>query len=214
MKGHVLHHLGAIVSLSGLASAACIGSGDQTTINNALAAGGAGTIVQLCANALISVEGAITFTAENQEISTQGYPTDNTRATIQIQPGNGAGTIIDGGRHSGIRIQNIQVDGNRPNAGYQKGAGANIEIGGGVTGQVVSHVASKNPRGWSCLHVIGSGSDAAPCKNATIVNNDIGPCGEAGTDQAGNGLWADGISLDCTTSLVQDNTVGLTPRAV
>jgi hypothetical protein len=201
-----------LAGLATLASGACISSGDQNTINNALSAGNAGAIVQLCANALIQVSGQITFTAENQEISTEGYPTDNSRATIQIAPGNTASTIIDGGRFSGIRIKNIQIDGNRPNAGAYQGGGANIEIGGGVTGQVVSNVASRNPRGWSCLHIIGSGNAASPCANATIINNDIGPCGQSGTDANGNGLWADGISLDCTDSLVQDNTVSIWAR--
>ena len=190
-----------------LASGACISSGDENTVNNALAAGGEGTIVQLCANAIIKVADQITFSADNQEISTEGYPTDSTRATIQIVPGNTASTIIGGGNANGIRILNIQLDGNRPNAGYQPGGGATIEIGGSGTGQVVSHVASRSPRGWSCLHVIGSGDPASPCTNATIINNDIGPCGQSGTDSAGNGLWSDGVSLDCTNSLVQSNTV-------
>ena len=206
MKGFYKSFL-PLAALLPLASGACISSGDQNTVNSALSAGGAGAIVQLCANALIQVTDQITFTAVNQEISTAGYPTDSTRATIQIAPGSSVSTVIGGGRLSGIRILNIQIDGNRPNAGFNHTGGANIEIGGGVTGQVVSHVASRNPRAWSCLHIIGSGIAAAPCTNATITNNDIGPCGESGTDSSGNGLWADGISLDCTQSLVKNNTV-------
>jgi hypothetical protein len=206
MKGPYATSL-PLAALVTIASGACLSSGDENTINSALSAGGAGAIVQLCASAVIEVAGQITFTAENQEISTEGYPTDDTRGTIVITTGNNASTIIGGGSFNGIRIQNIQIDGNRPNAGPQQGGGANIEIGGLATGQVVSHVASRNPRGWSCLHIIGSGNTASPCTNATIINNDIGPCGQSGTDSAGNGLWADGISLDCTNSLVQDNTV-------
>jgi hypothetical protein len=89
------------------------------------------------------------------------------------------------------------------------GGGANIEIGGASNGQVVSDIVSKNPRGWSCLHIIQSGDDNDPCTNATISNNQIGPCGEEGTDSAGNGLWADGISFACTNSVVENNTVCL-----
>lgn len=199
--------LQAIACCAVVTSGRCISSGDQNTINNAMTAGGTGAIVQLCKNALVRVSGPINFTADNQEISTEGYPTDSSRATIQIMPGNAASTIINGGGHSGIRLMNIQLDGNRPNAGYQKGGGANIEIGGKATGQLVSHVASRNPRGWSCMHIIGSGDATNPCARAKVVNNDIGPCGQSGTDAAGNGLWADGISLDCTQSLVQDNIV-------
>lgn len=207
MKAHGTGLLSLLSLSPASALAACINSGDQNTINNAFAAGGAGAVVQLCASAHIVVTGQIQFTADNQELSTAGYPTDTTRATIQLAPGNGGSTIIDGGRKNGIKIKNIQVDGNRPNAGYLHTGGANIEIGGSVTGQVVSNVASKNPRGWSCLHVIGAGTGTAPCTNTTLVNNDIGPCGQSGTDSAGNGLWADGISLDCTNSLVQNNQV-------
>lgn len=43
---------------------------------------GAGAIVQLCPGVTISVSAPITPTAINQELSTQGYPTDSTRATI------------------------------------------------------------------------------------------------------------------------------------
>jgi hypothetical protein len=85
--------------------------------------------------------------------------------------------------------------------------GANIEIGGLSTGQVIDHVASRNPRGWSCMHLIESGNNNNPCSNATVTNNDIGPCGNAGTNSAGEGQWADGISFACTQSTVADNTV-------
>src|ERR1700710_1196704 len=95
-----------LVALLPLASG-CISSGDQNTINNALAAGGSNAIVQLCASALIQVTGQITFTAANQEISTAGYPTGSTRATLQIAPGSTVSTIIAGGNHNGVRILNI-----------------------------------------------------------------------------------------------------------
>lgn len=207
MKVLLNKNLLPLVALLPFALGDCINSGNQNNINNALAAGGSNTIVQLCASAFIQVTGQITFTAANQEISTVGYPTGSTRATLQIAPGSTVSTIIAGGNHNGVRILNIQIDGNRANTGFDHTGSANIELGGSGSGQVVSHVASRNPRGWSCLHVIGSGNAAAPCTNATIVTNDIGPCGQSGTDSAGNGLWADGISLDCTKSLVKDNTV-------
>jgi hypothetical protein len=100
------------------ANAACISSGDQSTINDALSSGGAGKIVQLCAGVTIEITGTISFTAEDQEISTEGYPTGSTRALIQIATGNDVSTLISGAGLSGIRILNIQLDGNRPNAGY------------------------------------------------------------------------------------------------
>jgi acyl-homoserine lactone acylase PvdQ len=99
-------------------NASCVSSGDQNTINSAFSAGGQGHIVQLCAGVTITITGTIQFTANGQEISTQGYPTGSTRATIQIATGNKISTLISGAGYSGIRILNLQVDGNRPNAGY------------------------------------------------------------------------------------------------
>jgi hypothetical protein len=89
------------------------------------------------------------------------------------------------------------------------GGSANIEMGGAGNGQILSYVVSKNPRGWSCMHVIEGWSGTGPgaCVNATITNNEIGPCGASGVDSAGNGLWADGISMGCSYSLVQGNKV-------
>lgn len=190
-----------------LAAAGCISNGDQNTINALFSNGGANTVVQLCENATIQITDKILFTADGQEISTQNYPTGSSRATIRVAVGSSASTLIEGHSFNGIKIKNIQLDGNRNNAGFYKGGGANIEIGGTATGQVIQNVNSRNPRGWSCMHIIGSGNDASPCKNAQILNNDIGPCGEEGHNANGDGLWADGISLDCTDTLVQDNTV-------
>ena len=102
------------------ASAACISSGDQTTINNLFNAGGAGTVVQLCPSATILISASIQFSADNQEISTQGYPTGSTRATVKIAAGNNLATLISG-RQSGVQIKNIQLDGDRPNNGLGSG---------------------------------------------------------------------------------------------
>lgn len=158
-----------------------------------------------CPGITLVITGAIQFTADDQEISTQGYPTKGTRAAMKIASGNTASTLISGKSHHRIRIRNVQLDGDRPHTGFQVGGGANVEIGGLSTGQVVDHVASRNPRGWSCRHLIGSGSDTNPCKSTTVTNCDIGPCGTEGKDSACNGLWADSVSLDCTASLVQSN---------
>jgi hypothetical protein len=63
------------------------------------------------------------------------------------------------------------------------------------------------------MHFIESGDDSNPCRNATISNNDIGPCGEEGTDSQGNGLWADGISMACTNTMVTNNKVSIACRS-
>lgn len=71
--------------------------------------------------------------------------------------------------------------------------------GENVTDQVVEYVRSYNPRGWSCLH-IAEGS--LNCYNATVQNNDIGPCGSDSFQQ-----WADGISMACQGSVVRNNMI-------
>ncbi|OZJ03560.1 hypothetical protein BZG36_03103 [Bifiguratus adelaidae] len=204
MISRILWIAGCIAS----AAASCISQGDQRTINSVFKSGGAGTVVQLCPTAVITITGTIQFTADHQELSTQGYPTDNTRAIIKLNAqGGNASTLISGSYLSGIRLLNIQVDGDRAGNGFLSGGGANIEVGGGGNGLVVSHVASRNPRGWSCLHIIEGGISSNVCTNATVTNNDIGPCGQEGTNAAGQGRWADGISFACTHSLVSGNKI-------
>ncbi|OZJ02248.1 hypothetical protein BZG36_04916 [Bifiguratus adelaidae] len=200
--------IAGVCGLSATAAASCISSGDQNTINSAFKAGGVGAVVQLCPSAVITITDYIQFTADHQELSTQGYPTGSTRATIQLNSqGTNASTLISGAWISGLRILNIQVDGNRAGNGFLSNGGANIEVGGGGTGLIVSHVASRNPRGWSCLHVIEGGTMSSLCLNATVTNNDIGPCGQEGTNSAGQGMWADGISFACASSLVSGNSI-------
>jgi hypothetical protein len=107
-----------ILGFVNLAAAACISNGDETTINNALKSGGAGAVVQLCPSAVITVHNTVAFTAANQELSTQGYPTDSTRAIIRLQATDQSiSAVIRGGSLSGIRLRNIQIDGNRSGNG-------------------------------------------------------------------------------------------------
>lgn len=61
------------------------------------------------------IQAPILFAAPNQEISTVGYPTDNSRATLVVNGpvfnGTGHTTAIDGtcANCSGIILRNIQV---------------------------------------------------------------------------------------------------------
>lgn len=113
-----MHRLLATLVLASGTYAACVSSGDQTNINKAFSSGGAGTVVQLCADVVLSITGSVKFTAANQEISTEGYPTGNTRATLKVAKGSSVSTLISGAGYDGVKVRNIQVDGNRPNAGY------------------------------------------------------------------------------------------------
>ena len=155
--------------------------------------------MRLCRNAQYTIQAPILFAAPNQEISTEGYPTDNSRATLivsgPVANGQGHTTAIDGtcANCSGIILRNIQVrvpvsllwladtvclrhrqiNGTRAGASSTLG-GANIEMGGPNSNQLIEYVRSFDPRSWSCLHIAEGG---LLCNNVTIQNNDIGPCG-------------------------------------
>jgi hypothetical protein len=84
-------------------------------LNIALNSSGPGFILQLCANAQYMIQRPILFAAPNQEISTQGYPTDYSRATLvvngPVSNGKGHTTAVDGtcSNCNGVKLRNIQV---------------------------------------------------------------------------------------------------------
>jgi hypothetical protein len=61
------------------------------------------------------IQAPIFFAAPNQEISTEGYPTDDSRATLvvtgPVANGQGHTTAVDGtcGNCSGVILRNIQA---------------------------------------------------------------------------------------------------------
>ena len=177
----------------------CIPSGTEADINSALV--GVGAEAVLCPQAIISLSNPVSFTAPDQRLYTQGFPTDETRALLRVGGGT-LTTAINGNSQSGIVIQNIQVDGNRSELGYQSGE-ALIEIGRAGSNQTVQNILAYGTRSWSILHVFeGRVIDDIPeCQNATITDNAIGPSGTP------DGRWADGISLACGNSTVMNNVI-------
>jgi len=180
-------------------SAGCIASGSEQAINAALQ--GAGAEAVLCPGAVFRLQAPVAFSAPNQRLYTQGLPVDATRAVLRVA-GSSLATAITGGQ-SGIDIESIEIDGARPALGRIANGGGLIEIGGNATGQVVRHVWSHDPRGWSALHLAeGNVTGGVPaCQGAVVADNQIGPSGMPG------GEWADGISLACGGSTVSGNTI-------
>ncbi|KAK7049767.1 hypothetical protein VNI00_005798 [Paramarasmius palmivorus] len=191
-----------------LANDDCIPAEPQNTVtdrlNDLLRSSGTGYVLKLCQNTRYVIQAPIRFTAPGQEISTVGYPVDDARATLVV-----SGPVVNGTGHTaavegncnecdGIKLRNIQIEGNRAGSPIAQG-GANIEMGGPNSDQLIEYVKSHDPRGWSCLHVT---QGPLTCNNATVQNNEIGPCG---TDQRSN--WADGISLSCANSVVRNNVI-------
>ena len=184
------------------AASACIASGTDASINAALV--GTGATAVLCPGAVFTLNNSITFTAPNQVIETQGLPTDATRANLKVNGGS-LSTAILGNGQPGVVVENIQIDGGRPQFGRLADGGALLEMGNAGTNETVQNIVAHDPRGWSALHFReGVVTNGVPqCQGAKILNNTLGPSGTA----TPSGTWADGISMACGNSLVQGNTV-------
>ncbi|GAA6034931.1 hypothetical protein JCM8097_009371 [Rhodosporidiobolus ruineniae] len=197
---------------------ACLDStANDTTISALFYYGGEGTTVELCPGANIKLTNAVFFSAANQVLTTQGNPTDDTRATLTVT-GSDQSCAIYGAciGCDNISIQNIQVDGNREGMGIYPGGIGLVEIGGtNSVGHTVKDCHIFEPRGWSALHI--AEGEALSCKGAQILNNQVGPSGHSPTNGYqfrkrddtvyAPGQWADGISLSCASSTVTGNTV-------
>lgn len=177
----------------------CLDSGTDEDINAVLL--GPGDIAVLCPDAIFELNNAVRFTAPDQQLYTQGLPTDQSRALLRIS--NVALTnAIAGNNQPGIVIQNIQVDGSRSVFGHLNGT-ALIEIGGRGSDVTVQNIVAYDTRSWSTIHIFeGRVTDGVPqCQNANISYNTIGPAGTP------DGKWADGISLACGNSIVANNEI-------
>ncbi len=172
----------------------CIPSGDHSSIQNALT--GVGSKAVLCPDAVFELSETIHFTADSQEIYTEGFPTDSTRAFLRVAHKDVV-TAIEPQNWSYLKLSHVIIDGNRPEFGT--GMGALIEWSSAGTGNVVEWVKAYEPRGWSVMYS-GEGDDHQ-CDGAVIRYNEFGPAGRA---EYGLG---DGISLACRNSIVEHNTI-------
>lgn len=183
----------------------CIPSGDARHIQAALIEEGSKAI--LCPNAVFEIFETVNFTANNQEIYTSGFPTDDSRALLKLV-NDDIVVAISANNKSGVKLRNIKVDGNRAVLGAAFGhalkkAGGLIEFGGAAQNQLVEWVKAYEPRHWSVLVIAHGNIGAGPgqeCEGVVIQNNEIGPSGRE---------WgiADGISLACRNAIVINNTV-------
>ena len=98
------------------ANTTCIPADPANTVtdrlNAALRSGGTGYVLSLCPNTQYLIQAPIVFTAPNQEISTEGYPTDGSRATLVVSgPAQTHTTAVDGtdGNCNGVKLRHIQA---------------------------------------------------------------------------------------------------------
>ncbi|KAI0087266.1 hypothetical protein BDY19DRAFT_1011574 [Irpex rosettiformis] len=173
-------------------------------LNTLLNSSGPGYTLPLCPSTQYFIQAPIAFFAPDQEISTVGYPSGGERAALvvagPVANGSGHTTAVDGTCQNcnGVKLRNIQINGTRDGASPTQG-GANIEMGGGNSGQLIEYVHSFDPRSWSCLHIA---EGPFTCNNVTVQHNDIEPCGSDVFQE-----WADGISVSCQNSWIHNNTV-------
>ncbi|OXB37448.1 hypothetical protein LQV05_003528 [Cryptococcus neoformans] len=196
------------------ATTKCLVSGDQDSINNALALGGEGTTVTLCPGSVHRLNSSIIFTAPSQTLTTLGNPKDRNRAMLVVDGEDLACAIrADCKQCSHAMIRSLVIDGNRPQLLRIPKGDALIEVGNAES-QTVRDCKLYEPRGWSALHF--REGDERQCRFGHIVDNEIGPCGEEWDDEYDSmdetkPLWgnprADGISLACKDSIVERNVV-------
>ncbi|KAG8966672.1 hypothetical protein FRC03_011507 [Tulasnella sp. 419] len=193
----------------------CLKSGTEVSINEALENGGPGAKVALCQGAIFRLNNSIVFRHEEQELFTEGFPEGDRRAMLLVE-GEDLAMAIKGDCNecNGIQLQNLIIDGNRPNLLRIKKGSALVEMGN-ANNQIVRGCRIYEPRGWSALHF--REGDWKSCSGALVEYNDVGPSGEEWDDNydgvviQANPPWgwpnADGISLACKNSVVRHNVV-------
>ena len=107
------------LSAANLASAACLpANSTQVQINQLFAQGGPNKKVVLCPNTVYKLTDAILFLNSGQELSTMGYPADNSRAVLQVTgPDQSVAVWMQCDLCTGTALRNVQVDGARPALG-------------------------------------------------------------------------------------------------
>jgi parallel beta-helix repeat protein len=177
---------------------ACISSGDQQDINEAL--NQPGSVAVLCQGAVFDLSGSVVFTGNGQKIYTEGFPTDDRRAVLRVADPSVISAVVMIDR-SNVELRNVVVDGNRPSFGHVTGD-ALILAGGSASGQVIREIKAFEPRSWSILHLF----EGPPprCSGALVEDNELGPAGQQ------DGTWADGISMACTNSIMDGISMACT----
>jgi hypothetical protein len=181
-------------------------------LNGLLSAGGPGYRLRLCPGKHYMLQSPLRFAAREQEVSTYGYPTDDSRATLVVNGPcvcircahavivsflsdrvdndrphtvavDGACSDCDGIKLLNVQVRfselctylylmQVQVDGDRGVGSKIKTGGANIEFGGDNQNQLIvscafgalfessvilavqEYVRCRDPRGWSCIHIV------------------------------------------------------------
>ena len=169
---------------------ACVPSGTQQDINDRLRL--PGDVAVLCAGAVFELTSPVVFSADGQQIYTEGFPTDDRRAQLRLASPSGATAVwmID---RSNVVLSNVIVNGNLFALGSAPGQ-ALILAGGFSTGAVIRNVKAVETRSWTTIQLFEGGEPH--CTNAVVENNEIG-----------SSYTGSGIAFACTNSVVRSNTI-------
>jgi hypothetical protein len=183
------------------------GYGDLTEagLQNLLNSSGSGSTVYLQQESVVYLTVPLVIPS-GVTLSTYGSPGPNRHAVmarlVRDAPFANAMVQINIDSHdSSGALTNVWVDGQRTQASAFVTNATNIEIFGGTAATVDSNFIS-NTLGWSSLHSFGTLNDQ-PCSSNTITNNVITVYPSLHTDSE----WADGISIGCENSVVENNQV-------
>ena len=178
------------------AAVGCLASGTEAEINAALV--GPGAVAELCPGAVFNLHNRVTLSAPFQRLTTQGQPTDGSRALLRIANPSMTNAVW-AMEQTGAVIEHIRVDGMGIEFGTRSGSPL-VVMGGNATDQTMRRVAAGNVRGWPVFHFFeGAIVNTVPaCQRGTVIDNELGPT----TFDFGTA-----IMLACGNTLVQGNLI-------
>ena len=170
----------------------CIPSGTQEDINLRLRQ--PGDVAVLCAGAVFDLTSPVVFTADGQQVHTEGFPADDRRARLRLASPYAA-TAVYMLNHSNTALSNVIVDGNQPSLGQANGQ-ALILAGGAGSGEVIRNIRAHESRTWAVLQLFESlDGGISRCTNQLVENSEF------------RSSYGSGIAVACTNSVVRNNTI-------
>src|SRR3989475_2797974 len=130
----------------------CVTSGTQEDINVRLRQ--PGDVAVLCAGAVFDLTSPVVFSADGQQVYTEGLLTDDRRAQLRLASPY-AVTAVYMVNHSNTALSNVIVDGNQPSLGQANGQ-ALILAGGPGSGGRVRHIRAHESRTRAVLQLFES----------------------------------------------------------
>ena len=177
----------------------------ESELQNLLNSSGTGSTVYLQQESVVYLTTTLVIPS-GVTLATYGAPTPNHHGLmarlVRAAPFASAMVqIVNASPNLSGALENVWVDGQRTQASGFVSAAVNIEIDGGNGAAVEANFIS-NTLGWSSLHSYGALNDQ-PCAGNTITNNVI----TVYPSEHEGGSWADGISVGCENSVVENNQV-------